>query len=106
MIARIWRATATHDGAERYREHFTGTVIPELERLDGFQGALLLQRDDGEKTEIQAITRWASMVSVHDFAGDDAETAVVEPAARAVLIDFATSVTHHAVVADVTATND
>jgi heme-degrading monooxygenase HmoA len=97
VIARIWRASATPEGAAGYRRHFTDAVLPDLERTSGFVGALLLEREDGERVEIQVITRWESLDAVRNFAGDDLDTAVVEPPAVAVLSEFDTTVTHHAV---------
>jgi hypothetical protein len=38
MIARSWRATATPDGACRYKEHFRNTVLPELSTCSGCIG--------------------------------------------------------------------
>ena len=40
-----WHATATAEGTDAYREHFTRTVLPDLHRIDGYQGAYLLRRD-------------------------------------------------------------
>ncbi|WP_020667235.1 antibiotic biosynthesis monooxygenase family protein [Amycolatopsis nigrescens] len=99
MIMRIWRARATRAGAESYRAHFTETVLPALERVPGHLGAWLLVRGEAEPLEIQVLTRWESLAAVRGFAGAEYETAVVEPAARAVLLDFDSTVTHHTVVA-------
>jgi heme-degrading monooxygenase HmoA len=100
MVVRIWQASATTEGAKRYHEHFTGTVLPELKELDGFQGALLLQRNGDEQTEIQVITRWKSLDKIRNFTGDDTGTAVVEPAAKAALVDYDKTVKHYTVVAE------
>ncbi|GII01374.1 hypothetical protein Pta02_33820 [Planobispora takensis] len=45
------------------------------------------------------VTLWESPEAIRDFAGPDLTAAVVEPEARAVLIDYDTTVTHHTVVA-------
>lgn len=100
MIARIWRATATTEGAHRYRDHFTTAVLPHLREVKGFLGASLLEREAAGVTEIQVITRWESLRHIHDFAGDDLTTAVVEPAALAVLEHADDVVTHHEVVVE------
>ncbi|WP_248960985.1 antibiotic biosynthesis monooxygenase family protein [Sphaerisporangium perillae] len=98
MIARIWRATATIQGAEAYRRHFAESVLPVLQSLDGHRGAYLLRRDRSGGAEIEVMTLWESLDAVQDFAGPDFESAVIEPEARAVLAEFDTSVTHHDVV--------
>ncbi|MQA87620.1 MAG: hypothetical protein GEV03_24105 [Streptosporangiales bacterium] len=100
VIARIWHATATADGADAYREHFTGSVLPALRELDGHRGAYLLRRDRDGHVELQVITLWESLDAVRRFAGPDVEAAVVEPEARAVLTDFDAKVAHHSVVID------
>ena len=48
MIVRTWSATATSAGAEDYSAYFGGTLLPELRKLPGFEGAYLLRRDLGE----------------------------------------------------------
>jgi heme-degrading monooxygenase HmoA len=94
MIARCWRATAADDGARRYAEHFRTSVLPQLRRLDGFRRADLLTRAVDGHTEIEVITVWESMAAVTAFAGEAVERAVVEHAARAVLLDHDQTVRH------------
>ena len=100
MIVRLWRATAHPEGARRYEEHFSHKVLPLLEDIPGYLGACLLRRDDGDRVDIQVLTRWESMDSVRSFAGTNPETAVVEPAAQAVLLDYDSTVTHHTVAVE------
>ncbi|KAA9373870.1 hypothetical protein F5972_33390 [Microbispora cellulosiformans] len=97
MIARIWRASATPEGADGYERHFTGAVLPSLRGVAGHRGAYLLRRDADGRVEIEVMTLWDSMDAIRRFAGDDPATAVVEPAARAVLLGYDTTVTHHTV---------
>ncbi len=98
MIARIWRASATPEGADGYERHFTASVLPSLRDVAGHCGAYLLRRDAADgRVEIQVMTLWDSMDAIRRFAGDDPGTAVVEPAARAVLLGYDTTVTHHTV---------
>ncbi|MBO3746916.1 antibiotic biosynthesis monooxygenase [Streptosporangiaceae bacterium NEAU-GS5] len=100
MIARIWTAAATAEGAAAYVEHFQKRVQPELQSLAGHRGAYLLQRQTENRVDIQVITLWASLDAIRDFAGPDLETAVVEPEAQAVLLTYSRTVTHHDVVVD------
>jgi heme-degrading monooxygenase HmoA len=99
MIARIWRASATAEGADRYREHFTGSVLPELSRCDGFVDASLLEKAGAERTDLQVITRWESLAKIEAFAGADLTIAVVEPAAQAALLDYDRTVEHYTITA-------
>ncbi len=88
MVVRIWRGQATKENAPKYYRHVTGKVFPELKGLAGHKGAYLLQRETDAGVEFLAVTLWASLDVVREFAGADAEVAVVEPAAQAVLSDF------------------
>ncbi len=101
-IVRTWSATADADGAGRYSRYFTGTLLPELRKLPGFEGAFLLRRDlDSDGTvELTAHTFWASLEMIRAFTGDDVTVAVVEPTARAMPLDFDRTATHRGVVAD------
>jgi heme-degrading monooxygenase HmoA len=99
MIARVWSATATEQGAEGYAEHFTTSVLEELNELDGFVAAFLLRRRLGDETQIQVITHWDSYDKIRAFAGDDIGGAVVEPAAKHVLTTYETTVEHYEIVA-------
>jgi heme-degrading monooxygenase HmoA len=103
MIARVWRATATPAGAEAYRDHFTGSVLPALRRLDGHRGAYLLSQNEADRVDLEVITLWESLEAISAFAGPDATTAVVEPEAQAVLLDFDKTVSHRTVLIDTVA---
>ncbi|MGI5325789.1 antibiotic biosynthesis monooxygenase [Actinomadura nitritigenes] len=100
MIARVWRATATADGADAYREHFTGSVLPTLRRLDGHRGAYLFRQDRDDQVELEVMTLWESDEAIRSFAGTDMTTAVVEPEAQAVLLSYDETVSHRTVVVD------
>jgi heme-degrading monooxygenase HmoA len=86
MIVREWRARATRDGAAAYQAHARSAVLPTLGAIDGHMGHLMTARADGEDIEIVVLTFWRDMDSIRAFAGDDPETAVVEPAAHAALM--------------------
>jgi len=96
MIVRIWRASATADGAYEYRQHFERNVLPELRRLSGFRKAYLLKRERQATVDIEVHTVWESIESIRAFAGPNLEEAVVEPQARAVLVSYDKGVDHFA----------
>jgi heme-degrading monooxygenase HmoA len=75
-------------------------VLPELRGLDGYAGALLLQRAAPEGVEVLVITWWRSLAAIRGFAGADLERAVVADEARAVLTQFDRRVRHFEVVVD------
>ncbi|MEO3822894.1 antibiotic biosynthesis monooxygenase [Actinomadura sp. B10D3] len=97
MIARTWRATATPEGADAYREHFADAVLPALRRVDGHRGAYLFRRDADGQIELEVMTLWDSLEAIQGFAGADISTAVVEPEAQAVLLTYDRTVIHRTV---------
>ena len=95
MIARLWRGKAnTAANADAYERHVTRSVLPELKKIAGHKGAQVLRRND----EFLVITFWESMDAIRSFAGQDAERAVVESEARAVLSEYEERVSHYEVV--------
>ncbi|MBI2737525.1 MAG: antibiotic biosynthesis monooxygenase [Rhodospirillales bacterium] len=98
MIARMWRGRASDAAnADAYVRHFTGTVSTELKELAGHRGAWLLRREVDGGTELVALTLWESRRSIEAFTGPDISKSVVEPEARAVLLDFDDFATHYEV---------
>jgi heme-degrading monooxygenase HmoA len=90
MICRLWHGWTTPANADPYegllkREVFEGIVGRNIE---GFRGIELLRRNDGDLTEFMTIMWFDSLEAVRRFAGNDYETAVVPPAARALLSHF------------------
>ena len=98
MILRIWRAYADTLSADRYPRHLLGKVRPELEKIAGFRGLLLVTRQHGDEVEYIVQTLWDSMDSVRTFAGPNPDRAVVEPAAAAMLVRFDETVDHYEVL--------
>lgn len=90
----MWKGQATRENAPAYLKHVTGSVLPELRKISGFQDARILHRDIGHRVEFIVITHWESWDAIRAFAGADPDKAVVEPAARRVLADFDDYVTH------------
>lgn len=101
MIARIWRATATHDNAATYQHHFATGVVPHLQAIDGFSGASLLRREAGNGTELLALTLWRNLDSIRAFTGPDPAKAVVDPDAQAMLTTFDATAANYEVVVDI-----
>ena len=102
LTVRTWSARADPEGAGSYSRYFTGTLLPELRKLPGFEGAYLLRRNlDGDGTvELTAHTFWESPAAIRAFAGDDITVAIVEPEAQAMLLDFDRLATHRSVTVD------
>lgn len=95
MIARVWSARTTPARAPAYVEHLRSQVLPALRRVDGYSGAMLLERAVPDAVEIRVITFWQSLDSIRGFAGADPEAAVVAEEAAALLTEFGRRVRHY-----------
>ncbi len=98
MIARVWHGWTTRRNADAYERHFRTTVLAELNRLEGFEGAHLLRRQDGEEVEFVAITHFDSIEAVQRFAGLDYGVAVIAEEAKRVLSRYDRRAEHYTVV--------
>jgi heme-degrading monooxygenase HmoA len=100
VIARIWHGWTTPEQADAYEEFLRTKMFPSIHQIDGFVGADLLRRDDGDEVAFITITRFDSLDAVRRFAGADFEAAVVEPEAKALLSRFDKRSQHYEIVLD------
>jgi heme-degrading monooxygenase HmoA len=77
-IARTWTCRAEMAKAEAYLHHFREKVLPALDQIPGFLGAMLMRRADANEVEYTVVTRWISLDAIKKFAGPDLEKAVVD----------------------------
>lgn len=95
MIARLWSAQATPAHAPGYVEHLRDHVLPATRAVEGYAGAMLLERETAETVELIVVTLWESLDAIEGFAGTDVERAVVADEAAAVLTGFDDRVRHY-----------
>jgi heme-degrading monooxygenase HmoA len=100
VIARIWHGWTAPEHADAYEEFLRTKMFPSIHQIDGFVGADLLRRDDGDEVAFITITRFDSLDAVRSFAGADFEAAVVEPEAEALLSRFDRRSQHYEIVLD------
>lgn len=102
QVVRFWRGYGSAAGVQRYcDEHFKLVVLPQLRTLQGFVGATLVARTRERDMEVVVTTRWDSIESIREFAGEDYERAVVEPAVRDLLDSFDERVQHFTVIFEI-----
>ena len=99
MIARMWRGVVRRQDAGEYAEYIKKTGMAEYRSTPGNQGAWMLRRDDGDRSEIITFSLWDSRDSIRAFAGEDLEQAVFYPDDDRFLIERDLSVRHYEVVA-------
>jgi heme-degrading monooxygenase HmoA len=66
---------AAPERADDYQRHYESEVSEHLRAVEGFRGARLLRRDDGQEAMFTSITWFANLDAVRDFGGDDYELA-------------------------------
>ena len=87
MIACIWSAQTPCAQAPVYTDHLRSHVLPTIRKVDGYTGALLLEREATGMFEI-IITLWRSLDSIRGFTGDDFEKSVIVDEAASSLTQF------------------
>jgi heme-degrading monooxygenase HmoA len=98
MISRQWRGLAKAGCAEAYVKHLQSETFPAIGCLAGFVSASIFRRDVATGVEFLVVTHWTSVESIRAFAGPNAETAVVPPAVREMMIEYDQTVRHYEVV--------
>jgi len=99
MISRQWRGLAKPEHAEAYVEHLQTETFPAIRRITGFLSASILRRRTDQGVEFLIVTRWSSIEAIREFAGAEAETAVVPPKVQAMMVEYDQMVRHYEVVA-------
>jgi heme-degrading monooxygenase HmoA len=98
MVARHWRGLARPSRAGDYVEHLRKETLPQLRRVPGFIDASILRRGLDRGVEFLVVTRWSSIVAIRQFAGTDAEAAVVPPEVQEMMIEYDKTVRHYDVI--------
>jgi heme-degrading monooxygenase HmoA len=98
MIARMWRGVVRRDDADAYVEYIVNTGMAEYRATPGNQGAWMLRRDDGDRSEIITFSLWDSRDSIRAFAGEDIDQAVFYPEDDRFLIERDPTARHYDVV--------
>jgi heme-degrading monooxygenase HmoA len=94
MIYRYWKAIAKPAEADKYIDHLQRETFPRLTGIDGFIKAAILQRAVPQGVEFLSITVWQSMESIREFAGENADVAVVPAVVQAMMIEYDHHVSH------------
>src|SRR5215510_15062470 len=84
MIARIWHGWTKPADAKAYEQMLRDEIFPRIAALmiDGYRGAELFIRENGDEVEFVTLLRFDSMDAVKEFAGADASKPVIFPKAE------------------------
>ena len=94
----MWTGVVRREDAAEYAEYIDRTGMTEYRSTPGNQGAWMLRRDDGDRSEIITFSLWDSRDSIRAFAGEDIEQAVFYPEDDRFLIERDETVRHYEVV--------
>ena len=102
MIGRIWHGWTAPENADAYDALLRSEIFTNIQsrNIAGYRGINLFRRDLGSEVEFVTIMWFESLEDVRAFAGEDYETAVVPPKARALLAHFDARSQHYEVRAD------
>lgn len=85
MITRLWRGWTAPGDADAYEGFLLGELFPSMRSIPGFLGADVLRRAEGDEVAFVTLTRFESLEAIRAFAGDEYDTPVIEPQAKALL---------------------
>jgi antibiotic biosynthesis monooxygenase (ABM) superfamily enzyme len=87
MIARIWHGWTERADAKTYEILLRDEIFPSIaaRKINGYRGAELFIREDGDEVEFVTLLRFDSMAAVKEFAGADASKPVIYPKAEALI---------------------
>jgi antibiotic biosynthesis monooxygenase (ABM) superfamily enzyme len=87
MIARIWHGWTKRQDARAYQEMLRDEIFPGITQrnIQGYHGAELFIREDGDEVEFVTLLRFDSMEGVKEFAGENQGKPVIYPKAEVLL---------------------
>jgi antibiotic biosynthesis monooxygenase (ABM) superfamily enzyme len=79
MIARIWHGWTKRADAKTYENMLRDEIFPSIaaRNIQGYRGAELFIREDGDEMEFVTLLRFDSMDAVKEFASSDETKPVI-----------------------------
>jgi antibiotic biosynthesis monooxygenase (ABM) superfamily enzyme len=90
----MWRGWTAREDADAYESFLLVELFPSMRKIPGFRDADVCRRDDGDEVAFVTLTRFESLDAIRAFAGDEYQTPVIEPTARALLSRYDESAEH------------
>jgi antibiotic biosynthesis monooxygenase (ABM) superfamily enzyme len=87
MIARIWHGWTKPADAKAYEKLLSDEIFPSIaaRKIEGYRGAELFIREDGNEVEFVTLLRFDSMEAAREFAGPETSKPVIFPKAEALI---------------------
>ena len=99
MISRVWHGWTLPEKADDYESLLKSEIFVHIKErnIAGYRGIQLFRRDVAGEVEFVTVMWFDALEAVRAFAGEDYETAVVPPKARALLSHFDQRSQHYSV---------
>jgi hypothetical protein len=103
MISRIWHGYTSPANANKYETLLKSEIFTGIQnrKIEGYKGIQLFRRSLDNEVKFITVMWFDSIEAVRTFAGENYETSVVPPAARAVLSHFDEKSQHYEVRAEI-----
>jgi antibiotic biosynthesis monooxygenase (ABM) superfamily enzyme len=105
MMSRIWHGWTVPEKADAYEALLKDEIFSAIQnrQIAGYRGIHLFRRNLGDEVEFMTIMWFDSVEAIRAFAGEDYESAVVPPKARALLSRFDSRSQHYEIKAEMKA---
>lgn len=94
VITRIWHGMTSAKDADKYLQYVIETGVADYKRTKGNLGVEILRRVEGEVCHFWTVTKWESLDSIKDFAGEDLAKAKYYSEDSKYLLEFEEEVIH------------
>jgi heme-degrading monooxygenase HmoA len=98
MITRNWTGVVKPDRAADYITHLQHDTFKKLSSIKGFIQASIFKREVTDGVEFLIVTQWENMEAIQQFAGANADIAVVPPVAQEMMVRYDPVVRHYSEV--------
>jgi heme-degrading monooxygenase HmoA len=95
MITRNWTGVVKAERVHDYIAHLQNDTFKKLSTIKGFINASILRREVTDGVEFLVITMWETMEAIQEFAGPNADIAVVPQIAQDMMVRYDPVVRHY-----------
>lgn len=94
VITRIWHGRTRADHADQYLRYVIDTGVADYKSVPGNLSVEIWREIEGDVCHFWTVTKWDSMESVKEFAGEEYEKAKYYPEDSEYLLEFEPFVRH------------
>ena len=95
MISRNWTGVVKPERANDYIAHLRQDTFKKLSTIKGFINGSIMQREVTDGVEFLVVTEWENIEAIQQFAGGNADIAVVPQVAQEMMVRYDPVVRHY-----------